>query len=337
MEPRFEDATGESVPRARPERPRVSVVVPCRNERTHIEACLRSVLSQTLPPDEVEIIVVDGRSDDGTRAILDLLEAKVPNLTLLDNPGRITPVAMNLGIRAARGEFVAILGAHTIYPPGYLEVCLDLMQAHPEADCVGGSITHEAETPFGQAVALAMAHPFGMGKAPHRNPDHEGYAEGACFPVFRRAVFDRVGFYDEALVRNQDDEFNLRLTRHGGRVWLSPHARAAYHVRESLPALFRQFFEYGYWRTAVLRRHRFKSLPRRFVPAAGLAVFLITVVLAALNGGVWTALAAGLLLLYLVTLLGVGWTLAGVRALGFYWALIAGRVRGAAGREGKAS
>lgn len=292
--------------------PTVSVVVPCRNERAHIEACLNSITRQNPPSGGFEVIVVDGQSDDGTRALLDTLRERAENLVVLDNPERITAAGMNVGIRAARGEFVAILGAHTVYAPEYLEVCLALMRAHPEAECVGGPIVHEGGSAFGQAVALAMAHPLGVGNALHRYPDYEGYAEGACFPMFRRGVFQRIGMYDETLVRNQDDELNLRLAKSGGKVYLSPGARSVYRVRESAGMLFRQFFQYGYWRVAVLRRHRYRTSWRRFAPVMLLGTFTGLVVAAVTLRGPWVVAAVAFPLVYLAAFAAVGLHTAGL-------------------------
>lgn len=327
--------------------PTVSVVVPCRNERRHIEACLNSIANQHPLPGGFEIIVVDGGSDDGTRLLLDSISAGTTHLFVLDNPQRITAAGMNLGVRAAKGEFVAILGAHTVYAPDYLATCLGLMQRHPEAECVGGPIAHEGKSAFGQAVALAMAHPLGVGNALHRYPDYEGYAEGACFPMFRRRVFERVGLYDETLVRNQDDEFNTRLTKSGGKVYLSPEARSVYHVRETPRGLFRQFYQYGYWRVAVLRRHRYRTSWRRFAPVMLWGSFAVLGILAVTLRGPWGPVAVAMPLLYLATLGLTGIRLVGFRrlavavrfpvavaimhaayAFGFLWSLCAGGADG---------
>ena len=327
--------------------PTVSVVVPCRNERAHIEACLNSIARQNPPTGGFEIIVVDGASDDGTRTLLDTLREGAGNLIVLDNPQRITAVGMNVGIRAARGEFVAILGAHTMYAPDYLEVCLRLMRDHPEAECVGGPIVHEGGSTFGRAVALAMSHPLGVGNALHRYPEYEGYAEGACFPMFRREIFERIGMYDESLVRNQDDELNLRLAKSGGKVYLSPGARSVYRVRETPGGLFRQFFQYGYWRVAVLRRHRYRTSWRRFAPVILLGIFALLVVVAVILRGPWISAAVAFPLIYLAALGVVGLHAAGFKspgvalrfpvavgimhaayALGFVWSLCVGGADG---------
>jgi glycosyltransferase involved in cell wall biosynthesis len=258
--------------------PAVSVVVPCRNERDYITACVNSILAQVQPPGGIEIFVVDGMSEDGTRAILANLARTAPQLTVIDNPARITPCARNLGIGRAAGDFVAFLDAHAEFAPDYLLTCLALFAAHPAAWCTGGPIQSVGHTAFGRAVAAAMSHPLVIGNAKHRHPHYEGYAEGACFPVFRREIFGEIGLFDETLVRNQDDEFNYRVARHGGKVYISPQARCTYFVRETPTQLFRQYFQYGYWRVAVLRKHAQIHSYRHILPAlffAGLIMALL--------------------------------------------------------------
>ena len=131
-----------------------------------------------------------------------------------------------------------------------------LLAEHPEAWSVGGPIRHAATTTLGKAVAVAMSHPLGVGNARHRYPDFEGYVEGAQFPAIRRWVFDRIGMFDERLVRNQDDEFNYRIRRAGGKIYVSPRVRYSYFVRERIGQLFKQYFQYGFWRIPVIEKHR---------------------------------------------------------------------------------
>ncbi len=287
----------------------ISVIIPCLNESQHIEACVRSLLTQDPPLGGVEVIVADGLSEDGTRDILRRLALQYSGLRIVDNHGRSTPHAMNVGIRAARGRYVAILGAHCHYSPDYLRTCVDLLDEHPEASCVGGPIISIGKSSFGQAVAAAMAHPVGIGNAKHRHPHYEGYAEGACYPVFRKEIFEKIGFYDESLVRNQDDELNYRLAKSGGKVFLSPRARSTYFVRETGRALFRQYFHYGYWRVAVLRKHRIPASLRQIVPPLFMLVMLVVAVLGLFLPGWWRLTAGVLPLVYAATLLAVGvWT-----------------------------
>ena len=284
----------------------VSVVIPCFNEKAHIELCVRSILAQEPLPGGFEIIVADGLSTDGTRDILWKLAAEYRQLRVVDNPRRITPCAMNSGIRAARGQYVAILGAHTEYASNYLQVCAELLEAHPEVCCTGGPIISVGRGAFGQAVAAVMSHPLGVGNAKHRHPNYEGYAEGACFPMFRRNVFDKIGVYDESLIRNQDDEFNFRLAQHGEKVFISPRARCTYFVRETPRYLFRQYFQYGFWRVAVLRKHRLPASLRQIVPPLFMS-FMLAVAILGLSLPGWWRLTAGVLpMVYSATLLLVG-------------------------------
>lgn len=280
----------------------LSVVMPCRNESRHIEACVRSILGQKRPSEGMEVIVVDGMSDDGTREILDNLAKEHPELRIVDNPKRITPCAMNVGIREARGRYIAILGAHCQYAPDYLSTCADLLHEHPEVCCVGGPAVSTGTGLFGQAVAAAMSHPVGIGNAKHRYPTYEGYAEGACYPVFRREVFDKIGLYDEMLVRNQDDELNYRLAKHGEKVFISPRARYSYFIRETPSRLFRQYYEYGYWRVAVLRKHRIPASLRQIVPPLFMAGMSVSVLAGLSLPGWWRLSAAAIPALYAMTL-----------------------------------
>ncbi len=246
--------------------PTVSVIVPCRNEKDYIEEGVRSILAQDAPKGGFELLVVDGMSNDGTRKILNVLALENNRLRIIDNPSCFTPHAMNIGIREAKGRFVAIMGAHTHYSRNYIQTCVELFNEHPEAWCTGGPIHSLGKSHFGRAVAVAMSHPVGVGNAKHRYPEYEGYAEGACFPVFRREVFERIGPYDESLVRNQDDELNFRLALAGGTVYISPRAKCSYYVRDRPNKLFRQYFQYGYYRLSVLRKHRVPASLRQLAP-----------------------------------------------------------------------
>ncbi len=246
--------------------PLVSVIVPCRNEKNHIEKCIRSILNQEYQSGKIEFIVVDGMSDDGTRDILMRIEEKDSRLKVLDNPRQVTPCARNIGIREAKGQYIGIMDAHSVYSPSYIQACIEILKEHPEICCAGGPILSMGKGLFGQATAAAMSHPLGVGNAKHRFPDYEGYAEGACFPVFRKEVFDNVGLFDEDLVRNQDDEFNFRVTLSGRKIFISPRAQCRYYVREKPSQLFWQYFQYGYFKVVVLLKHRLPISLRHFAP-----------------------------------------------------------------------
>src|SRR5688572_1516136 len=216
--------------------PTISIVIPCRNEQDHIETCLRSILDQERPRGDVEVIVADGMSTDGTREILQKLAIEDSRLRIVDNPRQITPCGMNAGIKEARGRYVAIMGAHNRYAPDYVCRSVEVLE-ETGADNVGGAMICEAESYTQRAIAAAYHSPFSAGGARWHNPEYEGPADTVFGGVYRCEVFERIGFFDEGLVRNQDDEFNLRLTRAGGKIWQSPRIRSWYQPRSSLLSL----------------------------------------------------------------------------------------------------
>lgn len=252
----------------------MSAVVPCRNERDAIESCVRSILGQQPPAGGFELIVVDGMSDDGTREILSALAANEPALRIVDNPRQITPCAMNAGIRHARGRYVAIMGAHNRYAPDYLQRAVEVLEI-TGADNVGGAMLCDPGSLMERAISTAHHSSFSVGGARWHNPHYEGPADTVFGGVYRREVFDRIGLFDEQLVRNQDDELNLRLTRAGGKIWQSPSIKSWYRPRSSLRALWRQYQQYGYWKVKVLQKHKIPASFRQLVP--GIFVFSLAV------------------------------------------------------------
>lgn len=330
----------------------VSVIVPCRNEKDHIESCVRSILAQKPLPGGIEVLVVDGMSEDGTRDILVRLTKVNSALRVLDNSSQTTPAALNIGIQASLGQYVAILGAHAEYAPNYLQACAELLQEHPEACCAGGPIISRGKGAFGRAVAEAMSHPVGVGNAKHRLPNYEGYAEGACFPMFRKDVFQKVGLFDEEFVYAEDDELNYRLAQHGEKVFISPRARCTYFVRETPIRLFRQYFRYGAARVAVVKKYRLPASVRQIVPPVFIGLLLMSLAVALWLPGWWRLTGMLLPLLYGVVLLCVatrvvgrrGWRVgalfplaAGIMhtsyAFGFAWGILRGPTHPSARRR----
>ncbi|HEY1558650.1 MAG TPA: glycosyltransferase family 2 protein [Kofleriaceae bacterium] len=244
----------------------VTVIVPVRNEAGFIRSTLQALLDQIEAPARYEVLVVDGISDDGTRDIVHEMGRADSRLRLLDNPTRTVPTALNIGIKAASGEVLIRVDGHTTVASDFVRANLALLAEHPEAWSVGGPIAHRGQTRVGRAIARAMASRIGVGGASHRNEAYEGYAEGTAFPAFRRWVFDRVGLFDEHLIRNQDDELNFRITRAGGMIFISPRVKHEYFVRDSYRALFTQYMQYAYWKVEVMRKHRRVIAPRHLVP-----------------------------------------------------------------------
>lgn len=284
--------------------PFVSVVMPVRNEARFIRANLAQLQAQDYPPDKFEIIVADGMSTDGTREIVLECARRYPSIRLIDNVAKIVPTGLNAAIRAARGEIIIRVDGHVHVAPDFVRANVELLRNQPDAWGGGGPIVHAGTTAFGAAVAVAMSHPIGMGNAPHRRADYEGFGEGAPFPAFHRWVFDRVGYFDESLVRNQDDEFNYRVAKAGGKIYVTPKVRSTYFVRDTITGLGRQFFQYSFWRIPVMKKHRRPTTFRQVIPALFFFVILATAVAGiALRQPV---VALGLPMAYVVVLLATG-------------------------------
>jgi succinoglycan biosynthesis protein ExoA len=284
-----------------PQSPLVTVILPCRNEAGYIEDCLKSILAQELPDADFEVIVADGVSNDGTHEFLERFSAENPKVRLLNNPGRIVSTGLNAALREARGEVIVRMDAHTVYAPDYIRQCLAVLR-QTGADNVGGPMCTTATTYKERAVRAVFHSPFAVGGARSHNPDYEGYVDTVIYGCWRKGIFDRVGNFDEYLVRNQDDEHNLRISRNGGRIYQSPRIRSWYHVRDSFKAVLRQYMQYGYWKVLVIRNHRLPASIRHVVPAA----FLGTLGLLLITGLFWRpALAAAMALagVYLLAVL----------------------------------
>jgi len=247
--------------------PLVTVVMPILNEDAFLERSLGSVLAQDVPADRLEIIVADGMSDDGTREALDRLAERHPNLIVIDNPGRIVATGLNAAIRRARGEFVVRVDGHTEIDPDYVRRCVEALE-RTGADNAGGRMRAEGGGAFGEAVALATSSPFGVGGARFHYSEREEWVDTVYLGAWRREVFDRIGLFDEELVRDQDDELNYRLRGAGGRVLLTPAVKSRYTVRARPSRLWRQYYEYGLWKVRVLQKHPRQMQPRQFVPPA---------------------------------------------------------------------
>jgi glycosyltransferase involved in cell wall biosynthesis len=250
--------------------PRVSVVVPCRNEERYIARCLDAIVATDYPPDRLEVLVAEGRSDDGTREVVEAYARRDGRIRLLDNPRRITPAALNTAIRAATGDVVVRMDAHAIFPPSYVRRLVAAL-GETGADIVGGSIdTRPADDgPVAEAIAIAMRHPVGVGNSAFRvGTEARRSVDHVPFFCCRRELFDRVGLFDEELVRNQDGEFSARVIRHGGRIILVPTARAQYFARASLTKLARMFYQYGYYKVLTAIKVRRVMTVRQIVPPA---------------------------------------------------------------------
>ncbi len=259
--------------------PTVTVIIPCRNERGYLGACLDSVLAGDYPHELLEIIVADGMSDDGTRDVLQTYHARNGKIRMVDNPGRIVPTGLNQAIKLATGEYIVRLDAHTEYAKDYLRQCVAVLQETGAVNA-GGAWRTKASGFWQEAIALGFHSPFSAGGARSRDVDYDGPADTVIYGSWLRQTLLDIGLFDEELVRNQDDELNLRLTRAGGTIWQSARIRSWYQPRPSLSALWKQYGQYGYWKVRVIQKHKLPASWRHVVPGAFVGSVLLLSVLA---------------------------------------------------------
>lgn len=259
----------------------LSVICPVYNEEKHIEACIESVLRQDYPKDNLEVLFVDGRSEDRTRSIISGYCEKYPFIKLIDNLKRIAPAGLNKGLEFAKGEIIIRLDAHAKYPDDYFtKLTSKLLELN--ADNVGGVCrTLPAEdTPICRAIANAMSSPFGMGNSYFRvGTNKEMQVDTVPFGCFRRSIFEKVGNFDEELVRNQDDEFNGRIINNGGTIWLIPEVVIDYYARNNISKTAKMFYQYGLFKPLVNKKLRKPATIRQFFPPLFVAGLLFGVLL----------------------------------------------------------
>lgn len=253
--------------------PLITVLMPVRNERGPIEASLRSVLENGYPAALIDLVVLDGLSDDGTRELLAEL-APCLGFRVLDNPSRTVPAALNLGITAARGSILFRLDGHAFFLPGYLRRVVDLLENRPDLHGAGAALISTGAGPVGRAIARAQSSPFGVGDSRFRIASYEGLVDSLAFAGYRAEVFQRIGGFDEELVRNQDDEFNYRLRGAGLRLWMLPEPGSIYQVRGSWRHLWRQYRQYGFWKIRVMQKRGEVPSLRSAVPLIFVAAWL---------------------------------------------------------------
>lgn len=254
-------------------KPSVSIVIPCYNEERSIRELLQSICAQTYPISSLEVVIADGLSTDNTRQVISVFQADNPQLkvTVVDNPKRIIPAGVNAAVRASHGEIIIRLDGHSKPYPDYVIKCVEALE-QKLGDNVGGvwEIKPSRETPLAACIALAAAHPLGVGDAQYRLGKQGGAVDTVPFGAFRRSLFDQLGGFNEELLTNEDYEFNTRIRQNGGVVWLDSSIRTVYLARSNLGELARQYFRYGYWKLKML--HRFpgtlrwrQALPPLFV------------------------------------------------------------------------
>jgi cellulose synthase/poly-beta-1,6-N-acetylglucosamine synthase-like glycosyltransferase len=262
--------------------PKVTVIMPVRNEAEYIERSLGAVLRQDYPHDKFEVIVVDGVSADGTHDFVKEMASRFPknNIRLLNNDKHIFSTGFNIGLSQAGGEVIIMLGGHTRIAQDYVQHCVKHLGNHG-IDCVGGNVETIGETFQSKVIALAMSSHFGVGGVVFRTGSKRLMeVDTVAFGAYKRSAIHRCGPMDEEMVKNQDDEYNYRLREIGGRIVLAPEIRCRYYSRASLLQLWRQYFQYGYWKVRVMQKHPRQMRLRHFIPSVFVASIFGSVLLA---------------------------------------------------------
>ncbi|MHC4109612.1 MAG: glycosyltransferase family 2 protein [Planctomycetota bacterium] len=282
--------------------PFVSVIMPVRNEAPFIERTIRSILDSDYPREFVEILVVDGGSNDGTQAIVQKIAAQDNRVRLLDNPAKIQAVAMNIGIKACRGDVIIRVDGHATVASDFISQSIQVLNEHPDVWCAGGVMETVGTTYWGRTIAAAMSSPFGVGTGNFRLGNVEGYVDAVIFGAHRRWVFDRVGMFDEELVCNEDDEFIQRMVEAGAKQYMSPRIRSTYFCRSSWRKLMHQYFTYGFWRIRTIQKRKKPAYLRQIIPL----VFVLGWIVLIFGACLWRTLSwplacyAGLYMMLLI-------------------------------------
>jgi glycosyltransferase involved in cell wall biosynthesis len=259
----------------------VSIICPTYNEEKFITSCLNSMLEQNFPKENLEILVVDGRSTDRTREIVAQYTAQYSFIHLLDNPYKVVPHALNIGIRNSIGNVIIRIDAHCSYPHYYISTLIKYL-FELNADNVGGvwNTIPAKNTSRCRAIAIASSHKFGVGGSMHKvGSKNITQTDTVPFGCYRRDVFDRIGYFDEELTRNQDDEFNARLINHGGKIFLIPDLVIEYVARDSLRKMSSMYYQYGLFKPLVNKKLGKPATIRQFFPALFLCGLVIGAIL----------------------------------------------------------
>lgn len=252
----------------------VTVIIPVRNESNYIGRCLQSIMEQDYPIEKLEIIVIDGMSNDKTQEFVNNYHKMYPDrICLLENPNLTVPFAMNEGIRNAIGKYIIRFDAHSYYPYNYISKCV-LTLIETSADNVGGLAITKGEGIIGNAFAHVLSSKFGVGNSGFRTNVKSGYTDTVPFGAFKKETFEKYGLYDERLTRNQDYELNYRIRKNGGKIYLNSDIKLVYYCRNTISGILRQSYENGKWNLITSKLCPGTMSLRHFAPL----IFLLTLI-----------------------------------------------------------
>jgi succinoglycan biosynthesis protein ExoA len=326
----------------------VSVIIPCYNEQKKIGSLLAAIYTQTYPREYIEVVIADGLSTDNTRAEIDGFVKTYPDLRInvIDNPKRSIPTALNQAIKTSRGDIIIRIDAHSQPYPDYIERCVDALTSGL-GENVGGvwEILPGDQTWMAQSIAKAASMPIAVGDALYRHATKPAYVDTVPFGSFKRELLALIGFYNESLLSNEDYEFNTRILKSGGRIWLDPKIRIQYFARSTFSQLASQYWRYGYWKLKMLRSFPKSLRKRQALPPLFVFSLILGTLLAIIHHPIWIipvgeAILYGLILLTAVFqgslwgkklqfLIGIPVAIATMHVswgLGFLWSIIRGNL-----------
>jgi len=250
---------------------KVSVVIPCRNEERHIKSCIESILANGYPKEDIEILVVDGQSDDRTIEIISDLQKTFKQVKLFNNPKRLTPFALNIGVFSAEHEHILIASAHSSFEKNYIKILMNAMYDLEKASAVGGVMDTriKTSTKTSESIKEVLTHPFGVGNSTFRTGTNNTInVDTVPFGLYKTKEMVELGGYNELLIRNHDMELSKRILKKGGKIYLVSEARCNYYARENYSAICKNNFNNGKWNIlTVFITKTFSSLSiRHFIP-----------------------------------------------------------------------
>ena len=244
----------------------ISIILPIRNEEKYIEKTLNSIFNQTYPIKLYEVIISDGMSNDNTYKIITKFSKNYKNIKIIKNPFKIVPHGLNLSLNESKGDVIVRIDGHTIIDKFYLENCVKLLY-EKKAHNVGGLINPIKHNGKSSLIGIATSSKFGIGNSPFHYSLKGNWVDTVYLGAWDRKVFQEIGGFDEELKRNQDDEFNFRMIQNKFKIWLDPSIKSSYHSRNSFLKLFKQYFQYGFYKVRVFQKRRGFTSYRHLIPA----------------------------------------------------------------------
>ncbi|MAT42380.1 MAG: succinoglycan biosynthesis protein exoa [Anaerolineaceae bacterium] len=265
------------------ELPFISIVMPIRNEMSYIKRSLGAVLNADYPKNKIEIVIADGMSTDDTRSICTTLLAGRENTRIIDNPDKIVSTGLNKAIMDSTGEIIIRVDGHCVISKDYFTKCVHYLLTQPVMG-VGGPMKTIGETRIAETIALAMSSKFGVGGSAFRTIKNKTmFVDTIPFPAYWRKDILKIGLFDEELVRNQDDEYNFRIREKGGKLLMAADIKSTYYSRASLKKLWKQYYQYGFYKVRVMQKHWKQMHLRHFIPS----VFVLSLFFSLLLGLFW--------------------------------------------------